>query len=86
MKISSSTRTALGEPTQVCLPGLEAGLTTTALAGSGGAIAAGAASSSCITHQQYANIANITPFQPVLSDQSRSARRALIRILDAHQL
>src|SRR5260370_28228954 len=54
MTISSPTRMALGDPTQVCRADPAAGLTTTAIAGSGGAMTAGAVSSSCITHQQYA--------------------------------
>src|SRR5215475_7037692 len=62
MKISSPTRTALGEPTQLWLPEPAAGFTMMALAGSGGAIgmgprvsvAAGVASSSWVTHQEYA--------------------------------
>src|SRR5258707_6195757 len=54
MTISSPTRMALGDPTQVCPPDPAACFTTTAIAGSGGPMTAGAVSSSCITHQQYA--------------------------------
>src|SRR5262249_32615919 len=54
MMMSFPSRRALGDPTQLCPPDPAAALTTTALAGSGGAKIAGAVSSSCITHLQYA--------------------------------
>src|SRR4029077_3752209 len=62
MTISSPTRTALGDPTQLWPPDPAAGFTMMALAGSGGAIgmgpscpvAAGVVSSWWVTHQEYA--------------------------------
>src|SRR5258708_16961857 len=53
MTLSSPTRMALGDPPQVCPPDPAACFTTTAIAGPGGPMTAGAASSSFITHQQY---------------------------------